>query len=74
MDELKLNLTTNWMKGIIAKIIAKAIRKKLGCDIDILINNVSVKAADGKIQIHVDIDAETTGKDFMKLIKNVGLD
>lgn len=74
MDELKLNLTTNWMRGIIAKFIAKAIRKKLGCDIDILVNQVSVTATNGKVHIHADVDAETTNEDLMKMIKTIGLD
>lgn len=74
MDELKLNLTTNFMKNMIAKIAAKAIRKKLGCDIDILVNKVSVTAVDGKIHVHADVDAETTNENLMKLIKKVGLD
>jgi len=74
MDELKLNLTTKFMKGIIAKIIAKAIRNRLGCDIYILINDVSFKAEDGKILIHADVDAETTNDNFIQMIKKVGLD
>lgn len=74
MDELKLNLTTKFMRGIIAKVIAKQIQKKLGCRIDILINQVSITANEGKILIHADVDAETTNEDLLKMIKTVGLD
>lgn len=74
MDELKLNLTTKFMRSMVAKFIAKAIRKKLGCQIDVLVNQVSITATDGKIHIHADIDAETTNEDLMKMVKNVGLD
>lgn len=74
MDELKLKLTTNFMRGILAKIIAKAIQKKLGCNIDILVNQISVTAVDGKVHLHADVDAETTNENFMKVIKSIGLD
>lgn len=74
MDELKLNLTTKFMRGILAKLMAKAIRKKLGCNIDILINQISVTAVDGKVHIHADVDGETTNEDLMKMVKTIGLD
>lgn len=74
MDELKLNLSAGFMRSMIAKIIARAIRKKLGCDIDILINNVSVQAKEGKIRIHADLDAETSNENFTKMIKTIGWD
>lgn len=74
MDELKLNLTTKFMRGILAKFIAKAIRKKLGCNVDILINQISVTAVDGKVHIHADIDGETTNDDLIKMVKTIGLD
>lgn len=74
MDELKLSLNTKFMKGIVSKLIAKAVRKKLGCDIDILVNQVNVTAIDGKIRIHADVDAETTNEEVVKLIKSIGLE
>ena len=74
MDELKLNLTTKFMKGIIAKLLARAIRKKFGCNIDVLIDDLNLTATDGKIQIHAKLDAETTNEDLLKLIKTIGLD
>lgn len=74
MDELKLNLTTKFMRGILAKLIAKSIRKKLGCNVDILINEVKITAVDGKVHIHADLDGETTNEDLMKMVKTIGLD
>lgn len=74
MDELKLNLTTKFMRGILAKLMAKVIRKKLGCNIEILINQISVTAVDGKVHIHADVDGETTNEDLMKMVKTIGLD
>ena len=72
MDELKIK--TDFMKGIIAKIIAKKMRKKFGCDVNIRINDLQFQADNGKIVLHTSVDGEMTNENFMKLIKNVGLD
>lgn len=74
MDELKLNITTAFMKNLIAKTISKIIRKKLGYGLDILLNQIEIKATDGKIRIHIDADAVTTNDDLLKMIKTAGLD
>lgn len=74
MDELKLNLTTNFMRGVVAKLIAKSIYKKSGHNIDILINQISVTAVDGKMRIHADVDGEISKDEFIKIIKSIGLD
>ena len=74
MDELKLNITTAFMKNLIAKTISKIIRKKLGYSLDILLNQIEIKATDGKIRIHIDADAVTTNDDLLKMIKTAGFD
>lgn len=69
MDEMKVKLSTNFMKGIVTKIIRKAIRKKYGYNVDILLNTLEVKTMEGgKIGIHLDVDAELTNDEFMKII------
>jgi predicted transport protein len=74
MDELKLKLSTKFMKGIISKFIAKTLFKKFGCNVDVLINEIEVKAENGKIHLHMDVDGEVDNDGFVKIIKNVGLD
>ena len=74
MDELKLKLSTKFMRGIVANIISKAIYKKVGYNIDILLNAIEVKNEDGKIRIHADVDAEVSNDEFVKIIKSIGLD
>lgn len=74
MDEMKIKLSTKFMKGIIAKIVKRTISKKLGYDIDILINEIDIKTIDGKVHLHVDVDGEINNDEFMKIIKNIGLE
>lgn len=74
MDELKINLSSRLVKGIVTKLIAKALYKKLGYKIDIQLNSLSATVIDGKAHIHVDADGEMDKTEFMKLINSVGLD
>lgn len=74
MDVLKLKLSTKFMRDMVAKLIAKALQKKLGYNIDILLNEIEVKNEDGKIHIHVNADAEVNNDDFAKIVKSIGVD
>jgi biopolymer transport protein ExbD len=74
MDVLKLKLTTNFMRNAIANLISKALYKKLGYDIDILLNEIEVKNEDGKVTIHIDADAEVNNGEFIKILKSIGMD
>jgi hypothetical protein len=74
MDELKLKLSTKFMKGIVANLISKALMKKLGYDIDILLNEIDVRVENGKVHVHVDVDAELENSEFVKVLKSIGMD
>lgn len=70
MDELKLALSTKFMRGIVTKILAKAIYKKTGYHVDIRLNEVKAETHDGKISLHMDIDAEMNSEDLVKILKS----
>lgn len=73
MDELKLALSTKFMKNIVTKILRKAILKKTGYEVDIQLNKVQLETHDGKVSLHMDIDAEVNSEDFMDILKSSGL-
>lgn len=73
MDELKLNLSTRIMRTIVTKILAKAIYKKTGYDVNIQINELKADACDGKVRVHIDADVEMNGEDLMNALKSGGL-
>lgn len=74
MDELKLKLSTKFMKGIVANLVSKAIAKKVGYNIDILLNEIEVRNEGGKIHLHIDADAEIENSEFVKIIKSIGME
>lgn len=73
MDELKMSLSTKFMKGIVTKIISKAILKKTGYNISIQLNEIKLETVDGKVCLHADVDAEINNEDFINIIKNKDL-
>lgn len=74
MDELKLKLSTKIMKGLIGTLLSKAVSKKLGCDIDILLNDIELKTENGEIHLHADVDAKIDNNEFVKILKTIKLD
>lgn len=71
MDEMKIGskFTTN----IISKLVAMVIRKKLRYDVKLKLNEVNATVIDGKMHIHLDVDAELEKDELMKILKNIGL-
>ena len=74
MDEMKLKLSTKFMRSILAKFCSRYIRKKHGCKTDILINEVDLDMVDGKTHLHVDVDVDLSSDDFKKFMKSIGGD
>lgn len=71
MDELKLNLSSKLMRGIVTKIISKAVYKKTGYKIGIEVNNINVEVINGKAHIHVNADAEIDNDELMKIVRTI---
>lgn len=71
MDELKLTLTTKFMKALVTKWISAGIRKKFGCEIDIQLNELNIEVIDGKAQLHTDVNLSMDSSDLMDILKNI---
>ena len=71
MDEM--NIGTNFMKGIVSKVINKVLKKKLGYDVGIKLNDFNVKVTDKKAHVHLNIDAEMSQEELNKILKTMGL-
>ena len=71
MDELKLNLSSKFMRGIVTKLIAKAIYKKTGYKIEVELNSINVEVINGKAHIHADVDVEIDNEELMKIVKTI---
>lgn len=74
MDEMKLRLSTKFMRNIVSKLIALAIRKKYGYEVNIQLSGLDVSFVDGEAEIEVNAVVKLDKKEFMKIIKSAGLD
>lgn len=71
MDEMKIE--SKFMRGIASKFIKKALRNKLGYEVDVQLNGFRTTVLDDKTHAHLDIDLELTREEFDKLMKSIGL-
>jgi predicted acetyltransferase len=74
MDEMKVKLSTRFMRSIVSKLIAKAIYKKFGYKVNVQLNELDVSVIDGEANIKTNVEVKIDNKEFMKIIKEVGLD
>lgn len=72
MDEMKLKLTSNLMRGFVSKLLSKLVKKQFGYDVSINLNDIQVKIIDGKANFHIDVDGSMENEELIKLIKSIG--
>lgn len=71
MDEMKLKLSTKFMRGLVAKLVSKIIYKKLGYKIDIQLNDLDVSVINGETKILVNAEVKCNSNEFMKIMKTI---
>lgn len=69
-----MQIKSTFLTGIISRIVTKTARKKLGANVNVQVNAVSAKFEDGKVRIHLDVDAFTSDTDLIKILNTAGLD
>ena len=74
MDEMKVKLSTKFMRSIVSKVISRAIYKKYGYRVDIQLNGLDVNIIDGETKIATNVEVKLESKEFMKIVKSLGLD
>lgn len=68
-----MKIVSKFTTGIVSKLAEVALRKKLGVDADITLNEVQVTIVDGKTHIHLNLDAELGKEELTKILKNIGI-
>lgn len=74
MDEMKLKLSTKFMRGIVSKLIARTIYKKYGYKVDIQLNDLDISVVDGDTKIAANVELKLDSKEFMNIMKTVAGD
>lgn len=74
MDEIKLSLSTKFMRGVLAKILSKMIKMKYGYKVDIHFSEIKLDMVDGQTHIHANVDMDMGSDEFKKLLKELTKD
>ena len=74
MDEMKLKLSTNFMRNLVTKMITKSIYKKYGYKIDIQLNELEIEIVNGKAHLHTNVDVSTDNTELINIIKSIDSD
>ena len=68
MDEMKLKLSTNFMKSIVSKLIEKSIYKKYGCKVNVQLDELDINIIDGETTINANVGAKINSDEFRKMM------
>ena len=71
MDEIKINLSTRFMRRVVSKWIARVIRKKYGYKVDIHICELDISSIDGETSINTNVEIKLEGDEFKKIVKDI---
>lgn len=74
MDEMRVKLSTRFMRNIVSKLIAKAIYKKYGYKVNIQLNELDAFVVDGDATVKLNVEARLKSDEFNKIVKSIGLD
>lgn len=74
MDEMRVKLTTKFMKKIFAKLLSKAVQAKTGCKIDIQIHEFDFWSISGDTTIKTNVEVKLKSEEFNKILNSIDLD
>lgn len=74
MDEMKLKLSTKFMRNIVSKLMSKAIYKKAGYKVNIQLDELDVTIFNGDTTVKVNAEIKLKGDEFNKIMKSIGMD
>lgn len=71
IDEMKIG--TSFMKGLVSKLINRAVKRKLGCNVAVKLNDFNIKVAEEKAHVHLSVDCDMSQAELTKLLAGIGL-
>lgn len=66
MDEMKI--TSKFTTNIVSKIITKILKQKLGYNTELKLNAIKINLDDEKAHIHLDVDADISKEELLRII------
>lgn len=67
MDEMRIKLSTKLLRGLVSKLISKAVYKNIGVRPDINVRDIELDMREGKTYFHIDVDGSIGNEVVLKL-------
>lgn len=74
MDEMKIKISTKFMRNFISKIVSKIVYKKLGYKIDMQLNDLDINLNNGNVSVKLNAEVNLKYDELIKIINSVNLD
>lgn len=74
MDEMRVKLTSKFMRNIVSKLIVKYIYKKFGCKVNVTLNELDIWTIDGDTNVKLNIEAKLDSNEFNRIMRSIDID
>lgn len=74
MDEMRVKLSTKFMRNVVSKMMARSIYKKYGYKVNIQLNDLDISVIDGETKIGANVEMKLDSNEFMKIMKDISND
>lgn len=74
MDEMRLKLSSKFMRGVVSKLASKALSKKLGCKVNIQLHDLDIWSLDGDTTLKANVEVKLNSDEFMKIMNTINQD
>lgn len=71
MDEMRINLSSKFMRNIVSKIISRSIYKKYGYEVNVQLNGFKVEVIDGETIVNTNVEVKAKNEDIKKYLKSM---
>ena len=71
MDEMKLNLSSRWMRKLASKLIVKFIKKQFEIDTELELDKLKFTYVDGDVVIKTELELRVNKHDAKKLLSKI---
>lgn len=71
MDEMKVKLSTKFMKGLVSKIISKIAYEKTGRKFDIQVNDLDINVTGDDAKLSTSIEIVLSNDELKELLKSI---
>lgn len=71
MDEMRVKISTKFMRNVVSKLLAKIICKKYGYKVNIQLNEFDAWMIDGDTIIKLNVEAKLKSAEFNKIMKSI---